>query len=165
MSCRVDLLEHPYRDVRVNLRCVEPRMTEHLLYEADVRAAFEHQRCHRVAEEMTSAMLADSGRFDVLPDDVTERGTPQRFALHGQEQGHVVRLGRKPGPRLVEILVQPRDGPLADWDYAILHALALADGHDARCAVHVVEFEIDKLRAPHLCRVKRLQHRAVAQPT
>src|ERR1035437_4644569 len=100
---------------------------------------------------------AASGLFDVLPDDVTERGTPQRFALHGQEQGHVVRLGRKPGPRLVQILVEPRDGPLADWDYAILLALALADGHDARRAVHVVEFEIDKLRAPHPGRVKRLQ--------
>ena len=68
MRCRVDLLEHPYRDVRVNLRCVEPCMTEHLLYEADVRAALQHQRGHRVAEEMASAMLADSGRFHVIAD-------------------------------------------------------------------------------------------------
>jgi hypothetical protein len=59
MGCRV-----PYRDVRVNLRRVEPRMAEHLLDEADVRAA----SCISVAivwrKRWQAPVLAELRRFD-----------------------------------------------------------------------------------------------------
>ena len=43
-------------------------MAEHLLDEADVRAALVHQRGHRVAEEMAGAGLAQLRRVDPLLD-------------------------------------------------------------------------------------------------
>ena len=66
MRCRVDLLQHADGNVRVNLRRIEPRMPEHLLNKTDVGAAFEHQRGHRMAEQMARATLADARLFDVL---------------------------------------------------------------------------------------------------
>jgi hypothetical protein len=52
--------------------------------------------------------------------------------------------------------------PQPDWDYTVLPALALADGHDGRRAVHIVELEPEQFGAPHSGRVKHLQHRSVA---
>ena len=52
--------------MRINLRGVEPDMTEHSLDVANVRASFEHQRRHGMAEDVACARLADPGRFHVL---------------------------------------------------------------------------------------------------
>ena len=61
MRGAVHLLQHADRDVRVNLRGGQAGVAEHLLDEADVRAAFQHQRRHGVTEQMTRSRLADLG--------------------------------------------------------------------------------------------------------
>src|SRR5262245_14054053 len=47
------------RHMRVDLRRLQARVTEDLLDDAHVGAALEHQRRHRMTEEMTRALLPD----------------------------------------------------------------------------------------------------------
>ena len=47
-------------------------MSEHLLDEADVGAAFEHQRGHGVAEQVTGAVFADTGSCPRSPNQLGE---------------------------------------------------------------------------------------------
>jgi hypothetical protein len=68
---RVDLLELPNRHLRVHLRALQVRVAEHFLNEADVRAAFEHQRRHRVAEHVTRAR---GNRFSIFGMSRSEAG-------------------------------------------------------------------------------------------
>lgn len=58
MRCRMDLFELPDRHLRVDLRRVQPRMSEHLLDEPDVGPVFEHQYRHGVPEQVASAALS-----------------------------------------------------------------------------------------------------------
>ncbi len=58
----VDLLELTDRDLGVSLGRLQLGVAEHLLHEADVGTALEHQRRHGVAEEVTRTRLADVGR-------------------------------------------------------------------------------------------------------
>ena len=51
-------------DPGVDLGRLELGVAEHLLDEADVGAALEHQRRHGVAEEMAAAGLVDAGGLD-----------------------------------------------------------------------------------------------------
>ena len=62
MRGAVDLFQQADRDVRVDLRGGQVGVAEHLLDEADVGAAFQHQRRHRVAEQMARSGLADLAR-------------------------------------------------------------------------------------------------------
>ena len=50
MGRRVDLLQGPERDLRVNLRGLDVLVSEDLLYEADVRPVLVHVRRHAVAQ-------------------------------------------------------------------------------------------------------------------
>ncbi len=45
--------------LRVNLRGGQFRMSKHRLDESNVRAVLQHQRCHRVAEQVAGAGLAE----------------------------------------------------------------------------------------------------------
>ena len=49
----------------IDLRGLKIGVAEHRLDVARVGAAFEHQRRHGVAEQVTRAMLADIGLLDV----------------------------------------------------------------------------------------------------
>src|SRR6266853_1985354 len=61
MRKRVDLFELGDGDVRVDLGGGELRVAQDRLYEADVGAVLEHVSGHRVAEQMRSAGLIDTG--------------------------------------------------------------------------------------------------------
>lgn len=51
--------------VGVNLRRIEPCVTEHFLHIADIRAIFQHQCRHCMAEQMAAATLTDTALLDV----------------------------------------------------------------------------------------------------
>ena len=80
-------------------------MAEHLLDEADVGSAFEHQRRHRVAEQVAGPALADLRCLHVVRDVWLRRFELERFARVGQEDGVVVRLGDQLRTGFVEVLV------------------------------------------------------------
>jgi hypothetical protein len=108
MCGRVDLLQRADRHVRVNLRGLDVLVSEHLLDIADVRAAFEHVRRHRVPHQMTRAYLADIRGHEVKAHCPRQMVAAERFALGRQKHGHVVRLDGKLGPRFVNVLFYPR---------------------------------------------------------
>ncbi len=65
MGRGVDSLQSPYRNLRVDLRRLDIGVTENLLDVADVCPVLVHQCCHRVAEQMTCAALAQLGAGDI----------------------------------------------------------------------------------------------------
>ena len=62
MRRAVDLLKLADRHLRVDLRRLQIGVAEHRLNEADIGAAFEHQRRHGVPEHVARAALADVPR-------------------------------------------------------------------------------------------------------
>lgn len=66
VSGLVDLLQLADRNMCVDLCGVEPHVAEHGLNVADVRASFDHQCRHRMAEDVARAVLADHRGFHVL---------------------------------------------------------------------------------------------------
>lgn len=76
MRGAVDLLQLPDRHVRVNLRCLQVRVSQHRLDEADIGSAFQHQRRHRVAEQVTRPALAEIRRVHIgaLSRSISESG-------------------------------------------------------------------------------------------
>ena len=65
---------------------------------------------------------------------------------------------------LVDVLLNPCDGPLSDGHIAVFLALALANQQHAPVEREVVEFQRNDLHAAYAGRVQHLHHRAVAQP-
>ena len=60
MGSGVDFLEHTDGYVSVDFCGVQPYVAEHRLNITDVSATFEHQRSHRVPEDVARTILADS---------------------------------------------------------------------------------------------------------
>ena len=81
----------PDRDLRVNLGRLELRVSEHLLDEPDVGAAFKHQRRAGVAEQMAGPGLADLALVDVVADKLGQAVRLEGLPSVGQENRAVVR--------------------------------------------------------------------------
>ena len=61
--------------MRINLRGVEPDMTEHSLDVANVRASFEHQRRHGMAEDVTCARPCRSRQISRIGEQASSGGS------------------------------------------------------------------------------------------
>jgi len=68
----MNLLEFLDRDPCVYLGRLDRRMSQKFLYESDIDPVLQHQRCHRMSEEMTSAHLPDPRIFQMSPDERAE---------------------------------------------------------------------------------------------
>ncbi len=68
MGRLVNFFQFSDRDLGVNLGSIELGMAKHGLNVPCVGSIFEHQRRHRVAEQMARARLADGRLVDVLTD-------------------------------------------------------------------------------------------------
>lgn len=131
---------------------------EHRLDEPDVGPVVVHQRRHRVAEQVARPTLADPRRIDVATHQERQGVGRHRLAQVIEEQhvlGVVAHDQRRPD--LVEVLADPRQGPVADRDHPVLPALALPHDDRAPLLVEVVDVEVGKLRAADVRRVERLQ--------
>ncbi len=162
MGRRVHLLQRSYGDVRVPFGCPQADVAEHLLDEADVRAALQHQRRHRVAEEMGRAGLPDLRLADIPVHHAADVSERKALPGVGEEDGVIVRLGDEFWTGLLDVLQHPCRGPFADGNHAVLAPFALADEHRPAVEVHVVELESGDLHAPHSRSVQDLHERPVA---
>lgn len=70
----VDFAQGPDRDFGVNLRGVQSGVPEQLLDQADVRAVLKHVGGAAVAEQVTTAALANVGRLDRFRHPVAGAG-------------------------------------------------------------------------------------------
>ena len=114
--------------------CGDVCVAEHLLDVADVRAAFEHHRRHRVPEDVAGAGLADPGAVNVAAHQIGQR--PQAENARRQRSGTASRRrarSRAWGARL-QVARAPRPRALTDRDHAVL---CPCPGARARLALHV----------------------------
>lgn len=163
MGGAVDLLKLANGHVRVDLRGLQIGVPEHSLNEADVRAAFQHQRGHGVAEQMARALLADIGLLHVTAHHFGEIVERERFAGVGQEHHGVVGLADELRARFLNVLAHPRRRAIAERDHAVLVSLALMDGRRRALEIQVPQLEIHELEPPHAGGVERLEDGAIAQ--
>jgi hypothetical protein len=80
--------------------------------------------------KMAGSGLAQLGRVDALLDREGQMIAAERLALGRQEQGHVVRLGRKLGTAS-RMYLSSHARPARRWAHAVLLALALVDQDQA----------------------------------
>jgi hypothetical protein len=59
-------------DVRVNLGGVEPGVSKHLLDVTQVGAVLQHERGHRVPEQVATAIFGDAAGFHVVVNHMTQ---------------------------------------------------------------------------------------------
>ena len=98
MRGRVNLLQQIDRDPRVQLRGRELGVPEHLLDHADVGAVLQHQRGHRVAEQVAAAHLADL-RFRAGSCAPATSDAPRSNGSPRLRQKHRAVVGRWPAAR------------------------------------------------------------------
>ena len=165
MRERVHLLQFEDRDLRVDLGRVEPRVTEHLLDEADVGAVLQHERRHGVAEQMAGARLADPRRVDDAAHELREAPGVERLAVVVEEErAGVGCAGRAAGRDIRADTSRSREcarSPIGTmrsfcplpWRM-ITVPRSVSRSWSSRCA---------QLPAPHAGRVERLQDGAVAR--
>jgi hypothetical protein len=88
----VDFAQGPDRHFRINLRGVQSGVPEQLLDQADVRAVLKHVGGAAVAEQVTTAALANVGRFDGLRHPVADVGPAHALAVAAKEKGLFARI-------------------------------------------------------------------------
>src|ERR671915_1637713 len=109
-------------------------MAEQLLDRAQVGAAFQQVRGERVPQPVR------------VGEDPPERARVEPSSARRQEE-RVLGAARERRPRLAEVATDPVRGLLAEWDEALL--AALAEHSDVLLLpVHVGEAEADRLGAP-----------------
>ena len=103
-------------------------MTEQLLDESYISAAFEHVRGAGVPEQVATAGAADVGLFDPFGDHSTEDVGVEGFAVAGEDEGAFVCAEDKPGADFVEVAFEPGLGAGTERDDLVFVAFALANG-------------------------------------
>ena len=159
----VDFFQFADADLCVDLSCLRFRMTEHGLDEAHVRAVFEHQRGHCVAEQVTASRLAEVGGDGDFMDHLSQSIGRERFAEMSQEQHDVVRIDQQTGADFADVFVDPPDRSFADGNHPVLFAFALSHHQRASVNVHVVELQVDDFHAADAGRVQRFEDGPVTQ--
>lgn len=84
MGSFVNFFEGADGHVRVGGRRFKRCVPEHGLDHANVGAAFEHQRGHRVTKEMAGAALSNPRRSNVLPSEQGQVTGSDSGSLHPQ---------------------------------------------------------------------------------
>ena len=157
-------LEFGHRDVGIAGRHGQRGMPQDGLDIADVGAAIEEQRRHRVPEDVAAAGLTEAAPGKVATDLFGELGGGEGPAPRGEEKQ--VRLGptHECGPGLGAVAFDPVQGALADRDDAILAPLALPDEGDAAHGLHVLQRESSTFGASQARGVERFHEGPVPEP-
>ena len=126
MRGRVHVLEDTNAHEGIDLRRGQVPMAEHGLNEANITAILQHQRRHRVPEEMAGAGLAHLAGIDVATHQLREAFTAEGFAMMRQEEDVPCLIAdQKPWTYLKEIALHPDQGTITDGNDSVLLALAL----------------------------------------
>ena len=139
----------------VNLRCVQQHMTEQPLNLRDIRAAFEHVRCARVAEHMRRYALADARKPGVVPDDLIDPCGCEAALTVADEQGAFVPVGPgKEAADVAHVFGKIFSGLLAQWNNPVFAALAAVDAKVSVKQVNVMNGQVTEFRNADPGRVK-----------
>ena len=103
MTAAVDVDQVRDVHVRVNFGGAEPGVPEHLLDVEDVGAAFEHERRHRVPEQMATAALPDPAFFDVGVNEIADDAGRDALAVSAVKNRARVRPGLELGAGVFQI--------------------------------------------------------------
>jgi len=98
---------------RVNLGRIQFGMTEELLDVADVGPAFEHVGGAGVPEEVAGTGALHARAVERVTHNVAQAALAEAFAVAGQEQGLLGRVGFQSRPTVAEVTFQPVQGVLA----------------------------------------------------
>ena len=79
-----------------------------------VCAVLQHQRGHRVPEQVRTSAFADVRCQQIIVHHAAEMIAAECITVLGEEQRHVVRFDCKLRPDLAEIFVDPLGGALTD---------------------------------------------------
>ena len=156
MSGRVHLGKLGDRDPGIDLGGLKTLVAEERLDEANVGAAFQHQGGRGVPEEMARTRFAHARAANIAADPSGQLPRRQRGSRPAEEQDIGVAPQRQLRSGLAAIGVQPRGGPYAHGNHAILLALSLAHSENGAAGVDVAQFEVHQLCAAHRGGVARL---------
>lgn len=158
------LLQLTHRDLGVDRRGFEIRVTKKLLDVTDVRTVFEHEGGAGVTEEVATSLAAQVGRLDVTSDEAGEVIGRDRITITGEEQRPLRSVHLKLGPRLIDVFAHPKEGTLTDGHHTVFLALALADVEQRPVDHEVGQVEVAQFATPDRRRVKHLHDGPVPQP-
>jgi len=161
MAAGVNFLKLFDADLGVNCRGVEFFMAEQLLDEPDVRPVFQHVRRAGVPQQMARGH-APRHLFDPRGHHARHDIGIERAAVAGQEQRLRARVQGQTRTHGLQVVFEPVNGACADGHDAIFFALAQTHMERAPFSVQVGQFQAAKLGAPDARRVKKFQHRPVA---
>ena len=112
---------------------------------------------------VAGSALAGLRRVDAFLDHVGQMVAAERLAVRSKERREVVRLDGKLGPRLGDVLAQPRRRPLSDRHVTVLLALALVDEDQAAVKRQIEEFQAHHFQTPQAGRIDRFEDGAVPE--
>jgi hypothetical protein len=165
MRGRVDGLELLDGHVGVVLGGGELRMAQHLLDEADVCPAFQHQRRRGVPEQVAGAVFAEVCHLHVPSHERAEVIWMERLAPAGEEHVASVPVSDLVWPHLGEIPRHPSESPWPDGHDAVPPPLPLPDQDEPASPIEIGHGQPDQLRAAHAGRIEGLQDGAIADPS
>ena len=113
--------------MRVDGRCVEPRVAENPLNRTQAGATVQKVGGARVAQEVAAALEGDAGTIEMPADELAEGGFREPVAVAGHEQGGV--RGRQVSEYwagVLEVFANPGKGPLSGRNDALFAAFALS---------------------------------------
>ena len=138
----MDITEPLDTDVRVDLRRVEPRMTEHLLDAAKVGATLHHVRGASVPEEVAAAASADACLAQDAPHQVAERLRVEAGSVASEEEDAAGLGGFQTRAAFLEVAPKPVHGAGSDGHDSVLSSLPLSDSEHGSRGVDVVGVDI-----------------------
>ena len=136
------------------------RMTQHLLYRAQIRAVFQQMRGKTVAQGVGRDILFYSGLLLVGFHDLPEALAAHPLPVHVHEQRALVRRGDHIRADKFDIILQrfQRGGIYRDGTNAVTPAAV----DDAGSQVHIGDIQADELRDTDARGIQQLQHGLVA---
>jgi hypothetical protein len=97
VCCVVHGLELADRDLCVDGRRRSEHVAKKLLNVADVGTAFEHQRCHRMAQKVAGPVLPETGLLDVAAHHLRQSAAAEGLTSVGEKQRAIIgRYGPPP---------------------------------------------------------------------
>ena len=81
MGIPMHLLQLPNRDMGVDLGSRDGFVSEDLLEETEIGAVLQHQRCHRVTQQVGASALSQVRFLDVIVHHATQMVPADRFAI------------------------------------------------------------------------------------
>lgn len=167
MVLLMDLLQTLVREVGVDLRRCDARVTEHFLHRANVGAVLQELCCERVPECVGGYLLHDaSHRRDIPYDPLDSLGLQTAlFSVQCLRHGAIRITDEERNPVIVptiEIILHVFGCEIRDEDDACFSALS-DDAEFATLQVHIFTIEVTDLAYTEPCGVEEVEEGEVAE--